>query len=83
MLKTQYRLWLPILVGTTLFTIGGLLHIAEHTFWQSPEANLTHEIVIVIGFSFFVLSVSRYFRLQEDYYRLKSEALKKLDTHAT
>jgi len=78
MLKTQRNLWLPILIGAMLFTTGGILHLAEHSFYPSPEIDLLHEIVVVMGVSFFIVSVMRYSQSQIDYYKLKREGLKRI-----
>ena len=76
MLKTQRGIWLPILIGTIFFSIGGLLHIAEHSFLESAEIGLLHEIFIVAGLSAFVMGVLRYSQMQGDYYAMKNEGLK-------
>jgi heme/copper-type cytochrome/quinol oxidase subunit 3 len=78
MLKTQRKIWLPILIGALFFTIGGILHLAEHSFYQSPEVDLLHEIVIIMGLSFFIASILQYSHLQINYYKLKREGLKRV-----
>ena len=75
-LKAQKSIWLPILVGTVFFTIGGLFHIAEHTILDSYEIGLLHELFVVSGISAFVIGVFQYSRLQMEYYSLKREGLK-------
>ena len=78
MLRTQQRIWLPILVGIVFFTVGGFLHIAEHSSYGSPEIELLHEIFVVMGLAAFVIGVLRYSQLQMNYYSLKREGLKRV-----
>ena len=78
LLKTQRRLWLPILIGTLFFAIGGILHLADHTLYPDPLTDLLHEIAIIIGVSFFTVGVLRYSQLQRGYYTLKHEGLKQI-----
>jgi len=73
MLKTQKGIWLPILISMLFFTIGGVLHIAEHSFYPSPETDLLHEVVIVTGLFIFTVSVLKYSQLQRNYYRFKQK----------
>ena len=78
LLKTQRRLWLPILIGTLFFAISGILHLADHTLYPDPLTDLLHEIAIIIGVSFFTVGVLRYSQLQRGYYTLKHEGLKQI-----
>lgn len=78
MLKSQRAIWLPILVGMLFFAIGGVAHLAEHTFWTTPEANLSHEITVVTGLLITTIGVLRYSFLQLEYYRLKARTIKKM-----
>jgi len=78
MWRSQRGIWLPILIGMVFFAIGGVIHFGEHSFWMAPEADLLHEIVIVMGFSLFTVGVLRYSYLQLEYYRLKCEAIGKI-----
>lgn len=78
MLKSQRKMWLPILIGAIFFAFASLFHVADHTFYPSPEAELLHEIALVIGLPFFVISIFRYSQMQMEYDRLKHEALKQL-----
>lgn len=80
MLKTQRKIWLPVLIGATFFTIGGILHLAEHSFYPSPEIDLLHEIVVIIGLSFFVAGILQYSQLQINYYKLKREGLRRIQS---
>jgi len=78
MLRSQRGIWLPILIGMVFFTMGGVIHLAEHTFWMAPEANLFHEVVVVTGFSIITVGVLRYSSLQLEYHRLRSETIGKV-----
>jgi len=60
------------------FTMGGVIHLAEHTFWMAPEADLFHEVVVVTGFSIITVGVLRYSSLQLEYHRLRSETIGKV-----
>ena len=78
LLKTQQRLWLPILTGTLFFAVSGILHLADHTLYPDPLTDLLYEIATIIGFSFFTVGVLRYSQLQRGYYTLKHEGLKQI-----
>jgi len=82
MLRTQRAIWLPILIGGAFFTFSGPLHFAEHgifsRFFSVSDVILLRDVLTLIGFSFIVIGVIRYSRLQLEYYRLKWEALQKI-----
>jgi spore maturation protein SpmA len=83
MLKTQRTIWLPILVGVVFFTVGGFLHIVEHSFYESAEIALLHEISVVAGLSAFVIGVLHYSQMQTDYHKLKSKVLARVQFEET
>jgi heme/copper-type cytochrome/quinol oxidase subunit 3 len=76
--KTQRRLWLPILISTLFFAVGGVVHLADHTLYPDPLMEVLFEIVIITGVSFFTVSVLRYSQLQIEYYTLKDAGLKQI-----
>jgi heme/copper-type cytochrome/quinol oxidase subunit 3 len=76
--KTQRRLWLPILISTLFFAVGGVVHLADHTLYPDPLMEVLFEIVIITGVSFFTVSVLRYSQLQIEYYTLKNAGLKQI-----
>ena len=76
--KTQRRLWLPILISTLFFAVGGVVHLADHLLYPDPLMDVLFEIVIIIGVSFFTVGVLRYSRLQIEYYTLKNAGLKQI-----
>lgn len=78
LLKTQQRLWLPILIGTLFFAVSGILHLADHTLYPDPLTDLLYEIATIIGVSVFTVGVLRYSRLQREYYTLKQDGLKQI-----
>jgi hypothetical protein len=78
-LKTQRCIWMPILIGGIFFTIGGILHFAEHIalfVYQPFEeiSDLLYDIFIVIGYTLLTVSVFRYWRLQKEYNEAKHRA---------
>jgi len=78
LLKTQQRLWLPILISTLFFAVSGILHLADHTLYPDPLTDLLYEITSFIGVSVFTVGVLRYSRLQREYYALKQDGLKQI-----
>ena len=76
--KTQRGLWLPILISTLFFAVGGVVHLADHLLYPDPLMDVLFEIVIIIGVSFFTVGVLRYSRLQIEYYTLKNAGLKQI-----
>ncbi len=78
LLKTQRRLWLPILISTLFFAVGGVVHLADHLLYPDPLMDVLFEIVVIIGVSFFTVSVLRYSQLQKEYYTLKNAGLKQI-----
>jgi heme/copper-type cytochrome/quinol oxidase subunit 3 len=76
--KTQRVLWLPILISTLFFAVGGVVHLADHTLYPDPLMEVLFEIVIITGVSFFTVSVLRYSQLQIEYYTLKNAGLKQI-----
>jgi len=76
--KTQRRLWLPILISTLLFAVGGVVHLADHLLYPDPLMDMLFEIVVIMGVSFFTVSVLRYSQLQIEYYTLKNAGLKQI-----
>jgi uncharacterized membrane protein YccC len=83
MLKTQRKIWLPILIGATFFTTGGILHLAEHSFYPGPLIDLLYDTVIAAGVLFYVLGILQYAMLQIEYYTLKQKALKRIQHEQT
>lgn len=79
MLRTQRRIWVPILVAGGFFSVGGILHTAEH-FFYSPDINLVSEFFIIAGLFLFVLSIFRYWSLQKAYDATKHDGLRKVET---
>jgi len=79
MLSSQRKIWLPILTAAIFLALASLFHLADHTFYPNPAADLLHEIALVIGLPFFVISIFRYSRMQTEYDRLKHEAAKKVE----
>lgn len=78
-LKTQRKIWLPILIGTMFFAVSGLFHLVDHTFYSDPLTELLHEIALVAGLPFLAVAVFRYSRMQTEYNRMKREAVKKTE----
>lgn len=78
MLRSQRAIWLPMLVGMLFFALGGFVHLAEHTFWETPETNLLHEVIVVTGLLITTIGVLRYTFLQLEYFRLKAKTIKKI-----
>jgi len=78
LLKTQRRLWLPILISTLFFAVSGILHLVDHTLYPDPLTDLLYEIATIIGVSVFTVGVLRYSRLQMEYYALKQDGLKQI-----
>jgi hypothetical protein len=76
--KTQRVLWLPILISTLLFAVGGVVHLADHLLYPDPLMDVLFEIIIIIGVSFFTVSVIRYSQLQIKYYNLKNAGIKQI-----
>ena len=76
--KTQLRLWLPILISTLFFAVGGIVHLADHLLYPDPLMDVLFEIVIIIGISVFTVSVIRYSQLQIKYDTLKNAGLKQI-----
>jgi hypothetical protein len=76
--KTQRVLWLPILISTLLFAVGGVVHLADHLLYPDPLMDVLFEIVIIIGISVFTVSVIRYSQLQIKYDTLKNAGLKQI-----
>lgn len=83
MLKTQRKIWLPLLIGAAFFTTGGILHLAEHSFYPNPVIDLLYDIFIATGFLFYVAGILQYSMLQIEYYKLKQEALKRTQHEQT
>ena len=77
-LSAQRGLWLPILISTLFFAVGGVVHLADHTLYPDPLMDVLFEIVIIIGVSVFTLGVLRYSQLQKEYYTLKNAGLKQI-----
>ena len=77
-LSAQRGLWLPILISTLFFAVGGIVHLADHLLYPDPLMDVLFEIVLIIGVSFFTVSVLRYSQLQIEYYTLKNAGLKQL-----
>ena len=71
MLKTQKKIWLPLLAGTLFFAAGGLFHFVNHLFFSNPEIDLSYDIVTLMGFLFLAVGIVQYSRLQIDYDKLK------------
>lgn len=80
MLKTQRKMWLPLLIGAIFFTIGGIFHLIDHLFYPRPEIDLLYDIAILIGFSFFAVGTLQYSRFQIDYHKIKWETIRKTQT---
>ena len=78
LLKTQQRLWLPILTGTLFFAASGILHLADHTLYPDPLTDVLYEIATTIGVSFFTVGILCYSKLQREYYALKQDGLKQI-----
>jgi len=82
MLESQRAIWLPILIGGAFITISGPLHFMEHSAFSnvSPMYNivLLRDILTLAGFSFIVVGVVQYSRIQIEYYKLKQKALQKI-----
>jgi len=78
-LKTQRKIWLPILIGMILVAISGLFHLVDHTFYSDPLTELLHEVTLVAGLPFLAVAVFRYSRMQTEYNRMKREAVKKTE----
>jgi len=76
--KTQLRLWLPILISTLFFAVGGIVHLADHLLYPDPLMDVLFEIVIIMGVSFFTVSILRYSHMQKEYYTLKNVGLKQI-----
>jgi heme/copper-type cytochrome/quinol oxidase subunit 3 len=79
MLKTQRKIWLPILIGTMFFAVSGLFHLVDHTVYSDPLTELLHEIALVAGLPFLAVAVFRYSQMQTEYNRIKREAVKKVE----
>jgi heme/copper-type cytochrome/quinol oxidase subunit 3 len=79
MLKTQRKIWLPILIGMIFLAISGLFHLVDHTFYSNPLTELLHEVALVAGLPFLAVAVFRYSRMQTEYNRMKREAVKKTE----
>lgn len=60
-----------------VFPTGGILHLAEHSFYPNPVIDLLYDIFIAAGFLFYVAGILQYSLLQMEYYTLKKEALKR------
>jgi hypothetical protein len=78
-LKTQRKIWLPILIGMIFVAISGLFHLVDHTFYSDPLTELLHEVTLVAGLPFLAVAVFRYSRMQTEYNRMKREAAKKTE----
>jgi len=85
MLRSQRTIWLPILIGGAFFTLSGPLHFVEHSTFSgflklssNSEVVLLRDVLTLIGFSFIVIGVVQYSRLQIEYYKLKQKALEKI-----
>ena len=78
-LKTQRKIWLPILVGMIFVAISGLFHLVDHTFYSDPLTELLHEVALVAGLPFLAVAVFRYSQMQTEYNRMKREAVKKTE----
>ena len=78
-LKTQRKIWLPILVGMIFVAISGLFHLVDHTFYSDPLTELLHEVALVAGLPFLAVAVFRYSRMQTEFNRMKREAVKKTE----
>ena len=78
-LKTQRKIWLPILIGMIFVAISGLFHLVDHTFYSDPLTELLHEVALVAGLPFLAVAVFRYSRMQTEFNRMKREAVKKTE----
>jgi len=78
-LKTQRKIWLPILIGMIFLAVSGLFHLVDHTFYESPLTELLHEISLVAALPFLAISIFRYSQMQTGYNRMKREAVRKTE----
>jgi len=78
MLKSQRRIWMPILVAGSFFTVSGAFHLIEHVLFSIPEIDLLSELALLAGLSLLTLSIFRYWRLQKEYNETKHKALGKI-----
>jgi len=78
MLKSQRKIWIPILIAGAFFAASGFFHLAEHIFSSISETNLLSEYFLIIGLALLVLSIFRYWRFQKDYNETKHEGLREI-----
>lgn len=79
-IKSQRKIWLPMLTATVFFSVGGFFHFADHTFYPAPEADLLYDIFIIIGFVLGITGLLQYAKLQIAYNKLKNAGLKNTQT---
>ena len=77
-LKSQRKIWVPILVAGSFFLTSGIFHITEQIFSPIPEMNLVAELSFIAGLSLLALGIFRYWRLQKEYNETKHRALRKI-----